>query len=63
MSEQHIALLSKSVRLAWLSSLTEAELRALAQSWQLTQWKNTDTGVLRLQLAQIEGVETPLKGK
>lgn len=60
MPYQRNSLLNRQGRQAWLNSLTIDEVRALAQQWQLIRWKDTEIGVLRLQLSQIEGVEVPL---
>ena len=60
MTAQRNSMLNRQGRQAWLSSLTNDEVRSLAQSWQLLRWKETEIGVLRLQLSQIEGVEVPL---
>jgi len=53
-------MLNKSARLVWLSNLPEESIRALAQQWQLPDWKNENIGRLRLHLSQIEGCEVPL---
>ncbi len=60
MPYQRNSLLNRQGRLAWLNRLTIEEVRALAQQWQLIRWKDTDIGILRIQLSQIEGVEVPL---
>ncbi len=53
-------MLNRDARTAWLNSLSEEEVRGLANAWQLLDWKNEEVGRLRLHLAQIEGVESPL---
>jgi len=60
MELQRNAMLNKQGRLAWLNFLPDEAVRALAQSWQITSWKDKDIGFLRNQLAQIEGCEAPL---
>jgi DNA-directed RNA polymerase len=60
MPPQRNSLLNKSGRLAWLNSLSDDAVRGLAQQWSLIRWKEMDVNMLKLQLAQIEGVECPL---
>jgi hypothetical protein len=60
MELQRNAMLNRQGRAAWLNSLPDEAVRGLAQSWQITSWKDKDIGFLRNQLAQIEGVEAPL---
>ena len=53
-------MLNRQGRAAWLNTLSAEAVRGLAQSWQITSWKDKEIGFLRNQLAQIEGVEAPL---
>jgi hypothetical protein len=56
-------MLNREARAAWLSTLPDDVLRGLANAWQLFDWKSEEIGRLRLHLAQIEGVESPLKAQ
>lgn len=48
-------------RHGWLTSLTTAQVRALAWKWQIPGWNVKSADDLRKLLVRIEGVEVPVE--